>query len=955
MDPSPHPGEALRFLACLHQCSPEEAAQRPTTWQTFDDLKPGGNARAGLARMIHGAFQDVAKELATLNRQGAGVFVTVCAGDGTGRRKPNMLAARGWWCDVDTKGAQVPLEDFAALPLAPTMTVQTPGGWHLYWLAEAPIPFSEDFTREALEAQERSIAQALAVFGGDLKATDTARVLRVPGFLHQKAEPRPVHLVQAEGPRYTPEEIRKGFPLPRQGERGKQQANSARSAELVRPAQSSREGIFTRAARYLAKLPPAICDNGGHNTTFPAALKLITGYNLSEEEALSLLWEHYNPRCEPPWSLNELRHKVADAWISAQRSPQLGHLLTESHNRTQPPAEGTKGRISNATLPDSPSTEFLPDSGKTTCEVPAEKGGTVDVPGFRWKPSGLFKVSTKAGPNADESAPEETWIAPPFSLPGLVRNEASSGWCLLIAWKDLDGAPHEEAIPFDLISGEGAELGRKLALGGLLIHPDLNRRKALLRFLAQAAPRIPRRALAVDTLGWHEGAFVLPGGECIGTSTEPLRFNGDPTAAGLQGVRGTIQGWQEGVARFAVGNPRLAFSIACAFAGPLLDLVRPDGGGGFNHQGSSSKGKSTCLEAAASVWGRPHPLPTWRATANGLEGIAAARNDGFLPLDELSQVSPQEAGQVAYMLANGAAKARATKDGGARPLKQWRLIFLSSAEQTLEDKLSEDGRRIRAGQEVRVPDIPCPEEGLFETPHELPSLGALAEHLKAEARKHYGHAARLFIGNLSGEWHRREALVEKLRERESAWLADAVPPAADGQVRRVAGRFALVALAGHLAQHMRILPWPSGEAERAALICFRAWLDRRGHVGASERERGLQAVVDFVCLHGLSRFADWNAQDAKPFNMAGVRRAAESYGPEGQATGWDFFITPTGWKEACKGFDPRAVARHALQEGLLEGGPKGAPYRNRKTPHGQFQAYVIRSQAIGLFRVPEAS
>lgn len=946
----PHPGEALRFLACLHNCTPEEAGIIPCTWQTFDDLKPGGKPRGGLARMIHGHFQDVAKELKALNQNGAGIFISICATDGKGRRKSNMVAARGWWCDVDTKDARVPLEDFAALPLAPTMTVQTPGGWHLYWLAEAPTPFSEDFTREALEAQERSIAQALSTFGGDLKAVDVARVLRVPGFLHLKAEPRMVHQVQTEGPRYTPEEVRRAFPLPNE----KPQAMPARSAGMVRPAPSSRDGIFTRAGRYLSTMSPAISGQGGHQATFAAALKLVTGFDLTEEEALTLLWEHFNPRCEPPWDLEELRHKVADAWASAQRSPERGHLLSESHNRTSAKLQtGSKGRISNATPSAPPPAGFLPGPEGTLAQEPPP--APPEVPGFKWKPSGLFKVSTKAGANPDESAPEETWIAPPFSLPGLVRNEASHGWCLLIAWKDLDGTPHEEAVPFDLVSGEGAELGRKLALGGLLIHPDLNRRKALLRYLALAVPRIHHRALMVDALGWHEGAFVLPGGECIGTSAEPLRFNGDSIGTGLQGIRGSLQGWQQGVARFAVGNPRLAFSIACAFAGPLLVLVRPDGGGGFNLQGSSSKGKSTCLECAASVWGRPHPLPTWRATANGLEGIAAARNDGFLPLDELSQVSPQEAGQVAYMLANGAAKARATKDGGARPLKQWRLIFLSSAEQTLEDKLSEDGRRIRAGQEVRVPDLPCPEEGLFDDAHGLPSLGALAEHLKAEARKHYGHAARLFIKNLSSEWHRREDVIAALREREGTWLSKAVPPAADGQVRRVAGRFALVAIAGHLAQRMNILPWPAEESERAALTCFRAWLDRRGHVGASERERGLQAVVDFVSLHGLSRFADWKAQDAKPFNMAGVRKASDSCGADGLAAGWDFFVTPTGWKEACKGFDPRAVARHAIQEGLLEGGPNGTPYQKRKTPHGEFRAYVIRSQAIGLFRVPEAS
>lgn len=577
------------------------------------------------------------------------------------------------------------------------------------------------------------------------------------------------------------------------------------------------------------------------------------------------------------------------------------------------------------------------------------------VHGFEWGARGLFYLKTNLGKDEDGNPkpPDRVWIAPPFSLPGLVRNEDSRGWRLLIAWKDLDGIPHEEALPFELLSGEGSELARTLAQGGLVLPPDAAVRKQLLRYLCGAAGKVPKRVRLVETLGWTEGAFILPGGECIGTTSEPVRFAGD--GASPQGAKGTLEGWQEGVARFAVGNPRLAFALASAFAGPLLDLVRPDGGGGFNLMGSSSKGKSTCLEAAASVWGRPHPLPTWRATSNGLEGIAAERNDGFLALDEISQVDPKEAGSVAYMLANGSAKARATKEGGARSMKQWRIVFLSSGEQSLEDKMSEDGKphRVHAGQEVRVPDIPCPDSGMFEEAHGLPGLGALAEHLKAQARKNYGHPIRAFLANISQEWPRRDALVSRLKTMEADWLASAVPAGADGQVRRVAARFALVAVAGELARVMGILPWPEGEAERAALECYRAWVDRRGHIGASERERGLQAVVDFLSLHGLSRFAEWNNPEAKPVNMAGVRKASEEYGADGHSSGWDFYISPTGWKEACKGFDRQAVARAAVEDGLLEPDERKTPptpYQKRKTPHGEGQYYMVRAQSLGMFR-----
>ncbi len=43
----------------------------------------------------------------------------------------------------------------------------------------------------------------------------------------------------------------------------------------------------------------------GHATLAKAACHLVAGCELSETEALELLWEHYNPRCVPPWGEDE--------------------------------------------------------------------------------------------------------------------------------------------------------------------------------------------------------------------------------------------------------------------------------------------------------------------------------------------------------------------------------------------------------------------------------------------------------------------------------------------------------------------------------------------------------------------------------------------------------------------------------------------------------------------------
>jgi len=914
----------------------------PGYFACFDDAKTDGKAQRALTRVMFDRPDNSYWKFSVYHYNNAcGLFMAVNETDELRRDKAGILSLRAWWADLDDKNASEPFNadrDLARLPLPPTMVVQSGHGTHLYWVATEPMGCRDDMPRKMEhEVELKAIATALRPFGADPQVCDVARVMRVPGTWNMKDPLIPflTKLVIADGPRYTREQIRAAFPV--------NVADIAKARQRDHITQSvpyimDRPEVMARAAKYLDTCEPAIQGKNGSRATFNAALKILDGFDLSEEEAVCLLRENYNIHCEPEWSLEELRHKVKDA---APHCRDRGHLLRDGKQKGGP-----------GSVPASPrAIPAVAGNVETISQATNEMKDRPQVPGYEWGDPGLFKIMTKPSGEGGEPKIERTWIAPPFTLPGLVRNETSQGWRALIAWQDLDGTPHEEAVPFDQLYGEGTELVRTLGQGGLVLPPDAALRKLLLRYLCRAIKTVQARVRLVEALGWHEGAFILPSGETMGLPEEPVRFAGDLPGMQARATRGTLEGWQQGVARYAVRNPRLAFALASAFAGPLLNLVRPDGGGGFNLMGFSSKGKSTCLEGAASVWGRPDPLTTWRATGNGLEGIAAIRNDGFLVLDELSQVDPKEAGAVAYMLANGSAKARANREGGARTMRQWRLIFLSSGEQGLEDKMLEDGKRTRAGQEVRVPDIPCPAEGMFEDPHELGSLGALAEHLKSQARKRYGHAARAFLKNLCGEWERREALQTKLREMEAAWLASAIPPGSDAQVRRVAGRFALVAVAGELAQRMEILPWPEGESSRAALVCFKAWLDRRGFTGASEVHRGIEAVLTFLERNGQARFDEWGDRDARIINRAGTRKRADF-----PVDGWDHFITPSAWKEACQGFNASSVAKACADAGILEPGHDGKHSRTVSIPgHGKPRCYVIRAAGLANLNKEDVS
>ncbi len=79
-----------------------------------------------------------------------------------------------------------------------------------------------------------------------------------------------------------------------------------------------------KASAYLKKMDPAISGSGGHDATFKAALHM-KGFSLSESDIFSLLWNEYNPRCQPPWSEKELRHKVADA-VRSNKLPDGFHV-----------------------------------------------------------------------------------------------------------------------------------------------------------------------------------------------------------------------------------------------------------------------------------------------------------------------------------------------------------------------------------------------------------------------------------------------------------------------------------------------------------------------------------------------------------------------------------------------------------------------------------------------------
>ena len=192
---TPNMKDARRHLTAL---DPNPEAR--WTFQTFPDNKDGRSEDEckKLTRVLHGTLDKHAVILTWLNKNGAGVFVTVNETDGRGRTKENITAIRSVFADND-KGP------FLNLPIEPTLVIESKNGDHAYWSVCSKMT-KEDFT-----VAQKAIAHNL---GSDKKVCDPPRVMRLAGFYHMKDpnDPFLVKIKSCSSAKYTAKEIRDAFP-----------------------------------------------------------------------------------------------------------------------------------------------------------------------------------------------------------------------------------------------------------------------------------------------------------------------------------------------------------------------------------------------------------------------------------------------------------------------------------------------------------------------------------------------------------------------------------------------------------------------------------------------------------------------------------------------------------------------------------------------------------------------
>jgi RecA-family ATPase len=270
------------------------------TFQTFTDSeakKQQYDRGDPLAKVLHGTPDENWGALVDLSRRGAGVFVTVNATTLSGRRNAdNVTGVRAYFVDCDGVPTDKIKAGISELGLVPHIGVQSSSGrYHSYsCVSDAPLTgFSE--TQKKLSA----------LLGSDPQVCDLPRVMRIPGFPHQKdgSNGQLVRLVYtSDGDHYSDADFQKAL-------------TSALASCAPRKLLKERalEGLGEPSPDWSQGM-----DAGRRNTECARRAGAAIGEGATFEEAIGrcLQWNLLN---NPPLDEDEVRAVVSSIWKTNAR------------------------------------------------------------------------------------------------------------------------------------------------------------------------------------------------------------------------------------------------------------------------------------------------------------------------------------------------------------------------------------------------------------------------------------------------------------------------------------------------------------------------------------------------------------------------------------------------------------------------------------------------------------
>jgi putative DNA primase/helicase len=264
-----------------------------------------------LAKVLHGTLDEHWATFVDLCRQGAAVFVTVNRTTLCGRRnRENITGIRAYFLDCDSVQSESLKASLTAFGLMPHIILRSSEGkYQVYWcVIDAPLSGFGDTQKKLSEA-----------FGSDPSVCDLPRVMRLPGFPHQKdgSKGELVKLLSTfDGPDYRDVQFQHAL------------ANALASFRLPK-------SLTDTIARNLGPLSPDWAQGyseGQRNNECARRAGLAISAGLPQERVLEkcLAWNELN---NPPLSEAEVRTVVGSIW--------------KTHTKKQAMTVGVDGVLAN--------------------------------------------------------------------------------------------------------------------------------------------------------------------------------------------------------------------------------------------------------------------------------------------------------------------------------------------------------------------------------------------------------------------------------------------------------------------------------------------------------------------------------------------------------------------------------------------------------------------------------
>jgi len=331
--------------------------------------------------------------------------------------------------------------------------------------------------------------------------------------------------------------------------------------------------------------------------------------------------------------------------------------------------------------------------------------------------------------------------------------------------------PKDGVVDFMLEAREAAALEKlrdALALRGLVVY---DKKLVMMRDYVKTwfdTLALKEEAKMVKTqFGWTEGfkSFVIGNREIFAYSSAAFSH----AAPSLQDMipkfskSGSLEDWKKVWDAYRLpGTEAHLFCALVGFGAPLLALVRsPLVGALVNaYSQKSGSGKSTCLQAALSIWGNPAPgglMMNFDDTPASRYHRMGVYKNMPICIDELTQVGDDAIGALLFSVTQGRSRERmmASVNQTRRNDSTWVTLALTSGNTSFVERLQANQSGVE-GQLMRML------EPNLVRPSCLSKIEA--DEIFNKLESNYGHAGDIFIQHVLQNMDRvKEMLVQTQR------------------------------------------------------------------------------------------------------------------------------------------------------------------------------------------------